>query len=93
LLDAGAQILELRNREVAETWLELCTDIDAAIYFDETLEGLTVLKRDTTTERLVYLLYTHESLYGVFGSSKTQRYSTNLKFSPVLAQPSRFAHV
>ena len=35
ILDVGAQVLELTNREFAEAWLELKPDAKAAIYFDE----------------------------------------------------------
>jgi len=53
LLDVGAQVLELRNEQVAEKWLSLVRKdvVDAAVYFNDSDE-LTVLTRDGTTEPL-----------------------------------------
>ena len=55
LLDVGAQVLELRNAEVAEQWLELAVknsnSVVAAVYFNDNDE-LTVLTEDGTTEPL-----------------------------------------
>ncbi|MCJ1471894.1 hypothetical protein MMC13_000535 [Lambiella insularis] len=82
LLDAGAQVLELRNREVVETWLALCTDIDTAIYFDETLEELTVLKRDGTTERLVSSVYNTRIDRCIVYLDQVRTRGTDLKFAP-----------
>ncbi|KAH7882696.1 hypothetical protein F5I97DRAFT_1984083 [Phlebopus sp. FC_14] len=52
LLDVGAQMLELKNRELAMSWLNLRQDVQAAIYFDDDDE-LTVLTRDGTTQLLL----------------------------------------
>lgn len=54
LLDVGAQVLELRNREVAEKWLEVVAEYSAqaAVYFNDNDE-LTVLTRDGNTEPLM----------------------------------------
>jgi hypothetical protein len=35
LLDVGAQMLELQNKELARCWLELRSDIEAAVYFND----------------------------------------------------------
>jgi hypothetical protein len=44
ILDCGASILELNNREVAKTWLRMRdNDIEAAVYFED--ERLSVLDR------------------------------------------------
>lgn len=58
LLDVGAQVLELRNREVATRWLELVEDFtaQAAVYFNDNDE-LTVLTRDGNTEPLMVSAY------------------------------------
>ncbi|KAF9221820.1 hypothetical protein BS17DRAFT_710204 [Gyrodon lividus] len=52
LLDVGAQMLELQNRALAATWLELKTDAQAAIYVDDDDE-LMVCTRDGNTRTLV----------------------------------------
>lgn len=58
LLDVGAQVLELRNHEVAKRWLELVPDYTAlaAVYFNENDE-LTVLTKDGNTEPLMVSAY------------------------------------
>ncbi|KAH9980609.1 hypothetical protein BJV74DRAFT_798017 [Russula compacta] len=52
LLDVGAQILELRNEELARLWLTLRPDVSAAIFFDD-LDHLTVVTPDGMTEPLI----------------------------------------
>ena len=52
LLDVGAQMLELQNRQLAQAWLDICPDASAAIYFNEDDE-LTVLARDGIRQLLV----------------------------------------
>lgn len=53
LLDVGAQVLELRNHEVAARWLDEVPDhtAQAAVYFNDNDE-LTVLTRDGNSEAL-----------------------------------------
>jgi len=52
LLDVGAQVLELRNDEVARKWLDLSAhSVHAAVYFNDNDE-LTVLTKDGITELL-----------------------------------------
>ena len=41
ILDCGASILELNNREVAQTWLKMRSDVEAVVYFED--ERLSVL--------------------------------------------------
>ncbi|KAF8132556.1 hypothetical protein EV363DRAFT_1328807 [Boletus edulis] len=48
LLDVGAQILDLSNREVAEFWLHLTPDADGAIHFDPNDELMVLTKNGTT---------------------------------------------
>lgn len=45
ILDAGAQVLELQNEEVAKQWLALAPSAQAVVYFDERNE-LSVLSRE-----------------------------------------------
>ena len=52
LLDVGAQILELQNYELAQTWLKINSNASAAVYFNDDDE-LTVLTRDGNTQLLV----------------------------------------
>ena len=51
LLDVGAQILDLSNRQVAEVWLYMVHGASGAIYFNENDE-LTVLTRTGITQLL-----------------------------------------
>ncbi|KZV61296.1 hypothetical protein PENSPDRAFT_693529 [Peniophora sp. CONT] len=51
LLDVGAQMLDMKNRNLAAHWLSLCgQDIQAAIFFTD-VDELTVLTRDGVVER------------------------------------------
>jgi hypothetical protein len=54
ILDVGAQVLELRNEDVAKKWLALVppSDAQAAIYFDDH-NDLYVLSRSGLTEPLL----------------------------------------
>ncbi|ETW75526.1 hypothetical protein HETIRDRAFT_423187 [Heterobasidion irregulare TC 32-1] len=52
LLDVGAQMLELQNRELASHWLSLRTDVSAAVFFDEA-DHLIVLTLDGMTESFI----------------------------------------
>ena len=52
LLDVGAQMLELRNEEVARHWLSLRPDVSAAIFFNDS-DNLTVLTSDGTIEPFI----------------------------------------
>ncbi|KAI6118443.1 hypothetical protein F5141DRAFT_999967 [Pisolithus sp. B1] len=49
ILDVGAQVLELQNKEFAARWLHLKSDALAGIYFNDKDE-LTVLSREGTTQ-------------------------------------------
>ena len=53
LLDAGAQIIEMCNLDVASSWLDmcLCNDIRAAVFFDDSDE-LAVITREGHVESL-----------------------------------------
>ncbi|OBT40106.1 hypothetical protein VE00_10011 [Pseudogymnoascus sp. WSF 3629] len=58
LIDVGAQVLEMRNREVVEEWLKCDLDAKAAVFFDEDDEAL-VLDRDGHVERLLSSSFHH----------------------------------
>ena len=51
LIDVGAQVLDVSNRDLVMMWLELVTDADAGIYFDED-DNVMVLTRDPKVEKL-----------------------------------------
>ncbi|KAJ7609703.1 hypothetical protein FB45DRAFT_876332 [Roridomyces roridus] len=52
LLDVGAQMLEMQNRELAEYWLSISPRIKAVVYFDSG-DNLMVLGRDGSSEPLI----------------------------------------
>jgi hypothetical protein len=52
LLDVGAQMLELRNEELARRWLSLRSDALAAVFFDKS-DQLTVITPDGTIEPFI----------------------------------------
>ncbi|KAI9850515.1 MAG: hypothetical protein M1838_005579 [Thelocarpon superellum] len=58
LLDVGAQVLEMKNREVAEAWLRCVPTAEAAVFFDEGDEVM-VLSRRGLYERLVVSPFHH----------------------------------
>ncbi|KAJ7483159.1 hypothetical protein FB451DRAFT_1028934 [Mycena latifolia] len=59
LLDVGAQVLELRNEEVAREWLELDSrpHVEAAVYFDPSTDEIRVISRDGRIQPLASSLY------------------------------------
>lgn len=52
LLDVGAQMLELENKELAKEWLSLRPDVSAAIFFNDE-DNLTVITQDGTIEPFI----------------------------------------
>ena len=52
LLDVGAQMLELQNKELARHWLSLRPDVSAAIFFNDS-DHLTVVTQDGTIEPFI----------------------------------------
>jgi hypothetical protein len=52
LLDVGAQMLELENKEVAQEWLSLRPDVSAAIFFNDE-DNLTVITQNGTIEPFI----------------------------------------
>ena len=51
LIDVGAQVLDLQNRELVSAWLEIYPQADAGVYFDDE-DNIMVLTRDCKIERL-----------------------------------------
>ncbi|KAK7447753.1 hypothetical protein VKT23_014011 [Stygiomarasmius scandens] len=56
LLDVGAQILDLVNKDVAKKWLDLKQDASAAVFFDEK-DCLMVIDRQGNVEPLISSQY------------------------------------
>ncbi|KAJ7574857.1 hypothetical protein C8J56DRAFT_462654 [Mycena floridula] len=52
LLDVGAQMLDMRNKELVKRWLDLTDSAAAALFFNDADE-LIVLSRDGTTEPFI----------------------------------------
>ena len=50
LIDVGAQILDRLNRDVVKTWMEITSDVEAGIFFDED-DNVMVLTRDMKVEK------------------------------------------
>ena len=59
LLDVGAQMLELRNEELARHWLSLRPDVSAAIFFNDS-DHLTVVMLDGTIEPFISSPYNRQ---------------------------------
>ena len=51
LLDVGAQVLEIANRQVIEEWMQIALDVKAGVFFDSNDE-LMVIDREGKLERL-----------------------------------------
>jgi Protein of unknown function (DUF3645) len=52
LLDVGAQMLELRNKELARHWLSLRSDVSAAVFVNDS-DHLTVVTSDGISEPFI----------------------------------------
>ena len=52
LLDVGAQMLELQNKELVRHWLSLRPDVSAAIFFNDS-DNLTVVTQEGTIEPFI----------------------------------------
>jgi len=82
LLDAGAQVLELENRGLVELWLKISPGAAGAIYFDESLKELTVLKRDGRQEPLISSVYNERTDDCLVYLDQVRTRGTDLKFPP-----------
>lgn len=80
LLDVGAQVLELRNHEVAQRWLEIVPEDTAlaAVYFNDNDE-LTVLTKDGNTEPLMVSAYADQLDHCVVYLDEAHTRGTDLK--------------
>ena len=83
LLDVGAQMLEPWNYELAQTWLNIHSDVSAAVYFNEDDE-LTVLTWDRSTQLLVSSPFAQQLDQCVIYLNDAHTRGTDLKL------PSRF---
>ncbi|KAF8244797.1 hypothetical protein K440DRAFT_665544 [Wilcoxina mikolae CBS 423.85] len=80
LLDVGAQVLELSNDQVAETWLNNAPsqDVEAAVFFDDK-DILTVITRDGIREPLMISAFAQKLDKCVVYLDETHTRGTDLK--------------
>jgi hypothetical protein len=81
LLDVGAQVLELQNQEVAELWLDVRPEIEAAVFVNSK-DDLQVLRRDGTVELLVSSPYLEQLGRCVVYLDEAHTRGTDLKLPP-----------
>ena len=79
LLDVGAQVLELRNEELAKHWLTLRPDVSAAIFFDDS-DHLTVVTQDGTIEPFISSPFNRQLEKCVVYLDDAHTRGTDLKF-------------
>jgi len=79
LLDVGAQVLELRNKELARHWLSLRPDVSAAIFSDDS-DHLTVVTQDGTIEPFISSPFNRQLEKCVIYLDDTHTRGTDLKF-------------
>ncbi|RDB23568.1 hypothetical protein Hypma_009272 [Hypsizygus marmoreus] len=66
LLDVGAQMLDLRNTELARTWLSLEQKLHAVVFFDDA-DHLVVMSRDQSIEPFISSQYNQKlDLCGIY---------------------------
>jgi len=83
LLDVGAQVLELQNKEVAALWLEVDSrpEIEAAVFVDSK-DDLQVLRRDGVVELLASSPYLEQLGHCVVYLDEAHTRGTDLKLPP-----------
>lgn len=81
LLDSGALMLELNNKEVAMEWLNRATNRDAAVYFDEH-NILQTIDRNGVMAELDYSVYREDLSNCVVYLDDAHTRGTDLKFPP-----------
>lgn len=81
LLDVGAQMLELRNEELARRWLDLRSDVLAAVFFND-WDNLTVLTRDGTIEPFISSPFNRQLEKCVVYLDDAHTRGTDLKLPP-----------
>ncbi|XP_055325640.1 uncharacterized protein LOC129579505 [Sitodiplosis mosellana] len=79
LLDSGALMLELNNKETAVEWLKLALDRDAAIYFDEQ-DILQTIDRNGCVVEFDYSVYRENLSTCVVYLDDAHTRGTDLKF-------------
>lgn len=79
LLDSGALMLELNNKQVAEEWLKLAPHHDAAIYFDE-FNTLQTIDRNNIVVEFDYSVYREDLSKCVVYLDDAHTRGTDLKF-------------
>lgn len=81
LLDSGALMLELNNKEVAVEWLKLAAERRAAVYFDEH-NVLQTIDRNGTIAELDYSVYRDDLSNCVAYLDDAHTRGTDMKFPP-----------
>lgn len=79
LLDSGALMLELNNKEVAFEWLQLTSHYDAALYFDER-DSLQTIDRQGGVIQFEYSVYRENLAKCVVYLDDAHTRGTDLKF-------------
>ncbi|XP_055301272.1 uncharacterized protein LOC129567922 [Sitodiplosis mosellana] len=79
LLDSGALMLELNNKEVAVEWLKLALNRNAAVYFDET-DTLQTIDRNGIVIEFDYSVYREDLSDCVVFLDDVHTRGTDLKF-------------
>lgn len=79
LLDSGAMMLELNNKEVAIEWLKLATDCSAAVYFDEH-NTLQTIDRNNIVSEFGYSVHRENLSKCVVYLDDAHTRGTDLKF-------------
>ena len=79
LLDVGAQVLELRNEELARHWLSLRLDVSAVIFFDDS-DILSVLTQEGTKEPFISSPFNKQLEKCVVYLDDTHTRGTDIKF-------------
>lgn len=81
LIDVGAQMLELKNHELAMAWVQLKPDAQAAIYFDDH-DQLTVYTRSGTVQPFIKSPYLQQLDRCVVYLDDAHTRGTDIRFPP-----------
>lgn len=81
LLDSGALMLELNNKEVAIEWLKLAPNCSAAVYFDEN-DTLQTIDHNGIVTEFDYSVYRDDLSNCVVYLDDVHTRGTDLKFPP-----------
>ncbi|KAJ7272609.1 hypothetical protein B0H12DRAFT_1007977 [Mycena haematopus] len=82
LLDVGAQVLELQNKDVAWEWLKLDTrtEVEAAVYLDPSTDEISVISRDGRVQPFASSLYKKQLGKTLVYLDEAHTRGTDLKF-------------